>query len=207
MAILANRIFAAWVLAFVPLAVDGLACAEDGDRPEIRVGDQWHFAVYYTVPTKVPNRVWIVKSVTPNAIEGTENGQPLLLTPELNVLDSPRQAESNPRLLSFPLQVGKRWHYESNWTFKPKGSSGSIATNVEVLGREVVAVPAGEFDAFKLFAKGALGGMSPMNTFYAGETNTTYWYAPSARAIVKSVHHGPYLGTTIMELVAVQRGP
>jgi hypothetical protein len=66
------------------------------------------------------------------------------------------------------------------------------------VGRERVSVPAGDFDAFKLFARGTLGGSSPMNTFYAGETTTTYWYAPSARAIVKSVHHNPYLGRTIV---------
>jgi len=188
----------------------GVANATDrgvATRPDVRIGDQWQFAVYYTEPSKVPNRTWIVTSVSPDAIEATENGQPLRLTPELNVLDSPNHAESNPRQLSFPLRAGKRWRYESNWTFKPKGSKGTIAVDVEVLGRERVSVPAGEFDAFKLHARGKLGGSSPSNTFYGGETTTTYWYAPSARAIVKSEHHNPYLGRTFVELVALQRRP
>ncbi len=191
----------------VALAVAGTAAAQEAARPEIRAGDQWQFAVYYTVPSRIPNRTWIVKSVTAEAIEGTENGEPLRLTPELNVLDSPRQAETNPRMLRFPLRVGKRWKYKSHWTFKAKGSSGSIAMDVQVIGRERVLVPAGGFDAFKLFARGALGGDSPSNTYYAGDTTTTYWYAPSARAIVKSVHHNPYLGSTTTELVAMRRGP
>ena len=48
---------------------------------------------------------------------------------------------------------------------------------------------------------GELGGASPSNTFFAGQTTTTYWYAPAARAIVKSVHHNPYQGTTTVVLV------
>lgn len=127
------------------------------------------------------------------------------LTPDLNVLDSPRSSETNPGLLRFPLEVGKRWRYDSQWIFKPKNSRGTIATRVEVQARERVSVPAGEFDAFRLVAHGALGGNSPSNTFYGGETTTTYWYAPAARAIVKSQHHNPYLGKTTVELVSASR--
>ena len=182
------------------------ALAQPASRPDVRVGDQWQFAVYDSVPTRVPNRTWIVTAVTPAGIEATENGEPLRLTPELNVLDSPRSSETNPGLLRFPLEVGKRWNYESRWVFKFKGSTGTIAMAVEVQARERVIVPAGTFDAYRLFARGALGGNSPTNTFYGGDTTTTYWYAPEARAIVKSVHHNPYLGKSIVELVSVRLG-
>jgi len=182
------------------------ALAQPSPRPDIRVGDQWQFAVYDSVPTRVPNRTWIVTAVTPTGIEATENGAPLRLTPELNVLDSPRQSETNPGLLRFPLEVGQRWNYDSQWTFKPKNSTGTIAMAVEVQARERVSVPAGEFDAFRLFAHGKLGGTSPANSVYASETTTTYWYAPAARAIVKLTHHNPYIGRTHVELVSVRRG-
>jgi putative ABC transport system substrate-binding protein len=36
---------------------------------------------------------------------------------------------------------------------------------------------------------------------------TTYWYAPAARAIVKSVTHNPYLGMSTVELVEFQLQP
>lgn len=205
MATFTHRVLSVCIVALQSVAAADATEAGEATQPDVRVGDKWQFAVYSAQPTSEPNRTWVVTSVTPQAIEGTENGQPLRLTPELNVLDSPRHAESNPRLLSFPLRVGKRWQYESNWTFKQKGSSGTIAVEVQVLSRERVSVPAGEFDAFKLFAKGTLGGSSPMNTFYGGETTTTYWYAPSARAIIKSLHHNPYLGITVVELVSAQR--
>jgi hypothetical protein len=190
------------VAACVPSAL-----AQTADRPSVRLGDQWRFAVYYSVPSTEPTRVWLVTSVTPAGIEGTENGEPLILTPDMNVLESPRHRESNPRTLSFPLEVGKRWRYASDWVFKAKGSTGSVVVDVAVVGYEQVKVVAGTFDAFKLVARGTLHGTSPINSQYAGETTTTYWYAPAPRAIVKSVHHNPYLGTSTVELVAFQLRP
>jgi hypothetical protein len=136
-----------------------------------------------------------------------ENGEPLTLTSDLNVLESPRHKDSNPKALNFPLEVGKRWHYVSDWVFKPKGSKGGAAVDVTVLGYERITVPAGEFDAFKLAAKETLSGTSPINSQYAGETTRTYWYAPAARAIVKLVSHNPYLGPSTVELVGFKLRP
>lgn len=177
------------------------AHAQTAQRPAVAVGDSWQFVVYYTVPSRTPNRNWVITSIAGDRLLGTENGEALTLTAELNVIDSPRHSETNPRSLSFPLEVGKRWHYTSNWLFKPKSSRGSIAVDVVVLAYEPIEVAAGRFEAFKLQATGELGGSSPSNTFYAGQTTATYWYAPAARAVVKSVHHNPYLGTTTVELV------
>lgn len=77
------------------------------------------------------NRTWIIPSVTPDGIEGTENGEPLTMTPDLNVLKAPQYSYSNPMSLSFPLEVGKRWRYASDWVFKPKSSNGSVVTDVQ----------------------------------------------------------------------------
>lgn len=186
---------------FLLVLFSGSALAQTADRPRVEVGDQWHFVIYHEVPSTKPNRVWVITAVTAAGIDGTENGEPLRLTEELNVLESPRQSESNPKGLSFPLEVGKRWRYTSDWLFKPKASKGTIISDVVVVGHERVTVPAGEFDAFKLVAKASLHGISPINSQYAGETTTTYWYAPAALAIVKSVHHNPYLGRSTLELV------
>jgi hypothetical protein len=194
----------------VPLALAllaGSAPAQSTDRPSVRVGDQWSFVVYYGTPSKQPNRTWVITAVTPTGIEGTENGEPLMLTPDLNVLESPRHTDSHPRALSFPLEVGKRWQYASNWVFKPKGSRGRAVVDVAVLGHEKIVVPAGEFAAFKLVAHGTIRGISGINSQIDAETSATYWYAPAARAIVKSVSHNPYLGASTVELVAFQLQP
>lgn len=185
----------------------GPSLAQSAERPGVRVGDRWSFVEYYSVASVVPNRTWTITSVTPTGIEGTENGEPLRLTPELNVLDSPRSTASNPRALAFPLRVGKRWRFETDWLFKPKGSRGRTIVDVAVVGLEKVSVPAGAFDAYKLVAKGSLHGRSPINSQYAGETSETYWYAPAARAVVKSVRHNPYLGTSTVELVEYRLQP
>lgn len=193
-------------LAVLPFLIS-VATAQTASRPDIRVGDQWNFAAYYSVPSAAPNRVWRITAVTATGLEGTEDGLPLKLSHDLNVIESPRVKESNPRLLAFPLAVGKQWQFESDWEFKPKSSRGKYLASVVVVSYEKVSVPAGEFDAFKLTSREALRGTSPIGTQYAGETTRTYWYAPAARAIVKSISHSPYLGSATVELVQVERRP
>ena len=121
----------------------GPALAQRTERPEVRVGDRWQFVRYYSVPSTKPNLAWEINSVTATEISGTENGEPLLMTPDLNVVDSPMNKQSNPKALSFPLEVGNRWRFASDWLFKPKGSKGSMLVDVEVVAYERVAVPAG----------------------------------------------------------------
>ena len=197
------------VAAVVALALGavGPALAQRAERPEVRVGDRWAFVVYYATPSATPNRTWVVTSVAPARIEGTEDGEPLLLDADLNVLDSPRERNESPRLLRFPLAVGDRWSYASDYLFKPKNSRGRTATDVRVIAHERVAVVAGEFDAFRLEARSRLSGTSAVGSVIDAETVTTYWYAPSARAVVKSLHHNPYLGKSTVELVALALQP
>jgi hypothetical protein len=185
----------------------GPALAQKAERPEVKVGDRWQFVRYYSVASTKPNLTWEIKSVTETEILGTENGEPLRMTPDLNVVDSPERKQSTPEALSFPLEVGKSWRYATDWLFKPKGSMGSIVVDVEVVARERIAVPAGEFEAFKLVSKGWVSGTSPINSQYEGVITTTYWYAAAPRTIVKSVTHNPYLGASTVELVAYQLRP
>lgn len=185
-------------------ALAGSALAQTADRPQVKVGDQWQFVVYYSLPSTKPNRSWVITSVSPERVVGTENGELLVLTPDLGILDSPQGGESNPKPLSFPLEVGKRWRYTGDWVFKPKGSKGSFVVDVAVTGYEKVTVPAGEFDAFKLVRKESVSGTSPIGSQYDAVITTTYWYAAAAHAIVKSVRHNPYLGVSNIELVGFQ---
>jgi hypothetical protein len=193
------RVSSLTILAFAALASP--AMAQEADRPVIKVGDRWQFVEYYGIASTEPNRDWVVTTVTPSRIEGTENGEPLILTPELNVLESPRNKNSNPKALSFPLGIGKRWRYGTEWLFKVTGSKGTSNVDVKVVGHEKISVPAGEFEAFKLVSKASMRGVSTKNSQIEGEVTSTYWYAPAARAIVKSVTHNPYIGVTTVELV------
>jgi hypothetical protein len=199
------RAFFYAVLALVLVAAP--AVAQRADPPDVKVGDRWQFVEYYTVASTKPNRAWVITAVTPTGIEGTDNGEPLKLTRDMNVLESSVHRNSNPAVLNFPLEVGKRWQYTSNWFFKPKGSTGAIAVDISVLAYEKVKVPAGEFDAFRIAATEKVSGTSPINSQYAGEITRTYWYAPAARVIVKTVSRNPYLGPSTIELVAFDLRP
>ena len=186
------------VLALALAGLSTCAMAQKAEPPVVRAGDEWKFVVYYTVPSTTPNRSWVITSVGAAGIQGTENGEPLILSPELNILESTEIKASNMRMLSFPLEVGKKWHYESDWLFKPKASNGTFTSDVSVVAYEKINVPAGEFDAFKLVEKRAMRGVG-----IDVQTSLTSWYAPAANAIVKSVYINPSLGSTLTtELVS-----
>jgi hypothetical protein len=193
------------VLALATLS--GAAVAQKANRPIVKAGDRWQFVEYYGIASTEPNREWVVTSVTFSQIEGTENGELLTLTPELNVIESPRNKNSNAKALSFPLEVGKRWRFANDWVFKVTRSRGSSIVDVEVVGHEKVGVPAGDFEAFKLVSKGTIRGVSAKNSLIEGEVTSTYWYAPSARAIVKSISRNPYIGVTTVELIKLHQQP
>ena len=183
------------------------ATAQTADAPAIRVGDRWRFVEWYTVPSTTPNRDWAITSLDGTRVLGIENGEPLVLTKDLNVVDSPRNTASNPRDLDFPLAVGKRWRFDTDWTFKPKSSKGRASISVVVAAYERVTVPAGTFDAFHLESRERHSGRSPIGSVYDAEVLRSYWYAPGARAIVKRITKHPYLGPSTVELVSFELQP
>ena len=195
------------VMAGALLALPLAALPQTAERPVVQPGDQWRFVEWYTVPSTTPTRHWVITAVTPAGIEGTENGEPLLLSPDLSVLDSPRARESRAASLRFPLAVGKRWRYESDWLFKVKGSSGTMSVEVAVTAYEKVRVPAGEFDAFRLVSTRQVRGRSSFGSVIDGENVSTFWYAPAARAVVKAVSRNPYIGPSTVELVDYELRP
>jgi hypothetical protein len=183
-----------------------VACASAGaqvaERPEVRTGDRWRFAVYYAVPTAEPNRVWEIRSVGPDGIVATENDQPLRLTSDLNPRESPLLVQEGTEALRFPLRVGQQWAYVGQVRFKDNGSQARVETLVRVEAWERVRVPAGEFDAFRLASKGTIHGTSYGGSGQLrGESSSVYWYAPVARAIVKQKGRSTYRGEQTIELV------
>jgi hypothetical protein len=176
--------------------------AQVSNRPEVRPGDQWRFVVYCAVPSPVPNRAWAVDAVDAEAIVGTENGQPLRLTRDLNPRESPLTTQWSTEPLRFPLRVGEQWRYLGRVRFKDNGSHASVETQVRVEAWEKVNVVAGQFDAFRLRSKSKIDGTSYGGSGQLqGESTAVYWYAPAARAIVKSITRSTYRGESTVELV------
>ncbi len=177
-----RRLFSTAVVALA--VVTGPALAQKADGPNVKVGDQWRFEVRLgTGPSAVKTRdlARVITSVTPAGVECTDNGSKVVMTPDLNLIESSSDKHSDMRLLSFPLEVGKQWRSTDDTLEKMLGYEGRTHWSVAVVGYEKVRVPAGEFDTFKLEAKGewTLGA-------HSGEITRTYWYAPAARGVVKS---------------------
>lgn len=200
-----------WTLAVLAacsmFAVATLAqTAAKADRPDVKVGDQWQFRISANDRAPELNLTWVVTEVTPTEIKATENGQPLLLTRDMNQLESPRRTDSDLKLLSFPLEVGKAWTHVNNYVLKDTGTKGQQKYSMVVLTYEKVRVPAGEFDAFKLEATGSFSGLGYVGPV-SGLSSRTYWYAPAARAIVKEEINDPYRGRYGVELTSHKLQP
>jgi len=169
-----RRLSSVAVLALAVLT--GPVLAQKADRPNVKVGDRWLFAMRSGPGAAKLDLAWVAKSVTPAGVERTASGQQLALTPDLNAVESPRRKNS--------------------------GAKGRVSYNVAVVGYEKVRVAAGEFDAFKLEAKGSYSG-----TGGEGNAIRKYWYAPAARAVVKGEYWDTYRGSSTIELVEFQLQP
>jgi len=165
------------------MAETGAASGAKAERPDVKVGDRWK--IVCTEGREKSELVRVVESVGETQITFTENGKPATMTRELNQLESARRKDSDQRRLSFPLEVGKQWEFTDKWldhTSTPPDAVGSEKGKVKVVSYEKVRVPAGEFDTF------AVKWNSSWNNGMGGSgiTDYTYWYAPAARAIIKS---------------------
>ena len=165
------------------MAETGATSGAKAERPDVKVGDRWK--IVCTQGREKWELVRVVGSVGETQITFTENGKPATMTPELNPLESVRRKDSDNRRLSFPLEVGKQWEFTNKWldhTSNPPDAAGSENAKVKVVSYEKVRVPAGEFDTF------ALKWNSSWNNSMGGTgmSDYTYWYAPAARAIIKS---------------------
>ena len=100
----------------------------------------------------------------------------------------------------WPLELGKKWTYEEDWT-RSDGVTGNTQQDAEVVAYEEVIVPAGKFMAFKINYRGwyrnSQGG--------SGKQNDTFWYAPDANADVKHIRDDGYNMYT-RELTNYKRG-
>lgn len=78
-------------------------------------------------------------------------------------------------LMEFPLKTGKKWSWTGSFKFMLK--SFTFTTQSEVLAKEKVKVPAGNYEAFKVRTKRLVS-----NRLLGEETR---WYAPGV-GLVKS---------------------
>lgn len=177
------KLLAAATLAAAFVPVLHAQPAPSGDKPTYAVGDAWQWVrADRRTGLKEGESRRTVTAVAGDRVEGSEN-QGRFVMVDHKSMESPDWVRTgDPRFLDFPLAVGKKWSFK----FEQKNNASPNTTrwqyDAEVVAAEKVKVPAGEFEAFKIRYRGYWDGSGGGN----GSATLTNWYAPAARATVRS---------------------
>ncbi len=90
----------------------------------------------------------------------------------------PEQSET-PKY-DWPLEVGKKWKYENNWTSQD-GTTGKQSQNAEVLSYQEETVAAGTFMAYTIKYTGKITN----SRGYSADETEIWLYAPSVKYFIK----------------------
>jgi len=94
--------------------------------------------------------------------------------------------KSSTPFRDFPLEVGKKWTYASEWT-NESGEKGKTSQEAEVISFEKLKVAAGKFMAYKIRYEGFVENYSAGGK---GQVVDTYWYCPALKTSIKHVQEG-----------------
>jgi hypothetical protein len=118
----------------------------------------------------------------------------------VDVSSTLNQDQGDTPYRSWPLKVGKKWTYESDWK-NNEGTPMKTSLNAEVVSYGEEAVLAGRFAAFKIEYKGtitnSIGGASNIHEIY--------WYAPELKVNIRKVQDDGY-GSYVLELYDYKKG-
>lgn len=96
------------------------------------------------------------------------------------VTDIVKPEESDTPKYDWPLVVGKKWKYESNWT-SDDGTTGSQSQDAEVLSFKEEKIEAGTFMAYTIKYKGKI----TTSRGYNAKTDEVWLYAPAIKNFIK----------------------
>ena len=109
--------------------------------------------------------------------------------------------QSSTPFRSWPLYVGKKWKYESEWE-NNEGTKGKTSQDAEVVSFEEVNIPAGKFMAYKIEYK----GMVTNSRGFKGKMSDTWWYCPELKTYIRHVNKDGY-GVYTNELTSYIKSP
>lgn len=99
-------------------------------------------------------------------------------TMPLSDITKPEESET-PRY-KWPLEVGKTWKYEKNWTSQD-GTTGTQSQDAKVLSYKEETVDAGTFMAYTIEYKGTVSN----SRGYNAQTDEVWLYAPEIKNFIK----------------------
>ncbi|WP_191859549.1 hypothetical protein [Hanstruepera ponticola] len=89
------------------------------------------------------------------------------------------ETSATPRY-KWPLEVGKTWTYEKDWTSQD-GTTGKQSQDVEVLSYKEETVGAGTFMAYTIEYKGTVSN----SRGYSAQTDEVWVYAPEVKNFIR----------------------
>lgn len=88
--------------------------------------------------------------------------------------------ESETPKYDWPLDVGKKWKYENNWTSQD-GTTGKQSQDVEILSYQEETVEAGTFMAYTIKYTGKITN----SRGYSADETEVWLYAPAVKTFIK----------------------
>ena len=141
------------------------------------VGEQWEYTYKSTSEGKIMNEGKTTKEVVVY-----KNGLGFLYGKDTVQITNPSSEKSATPNKDWPLEVGKKWRYESE---APNGVGDrmTIKQDAEVISYGDVTVKAGTFKAFKIVYTGTVRNHKYSKT--GGPSNDVWWYAPALKSYIK----------------------
>ena len=96
------------------------------------------------------------------------------------VSDIVKPEQSETPKYDWPLEVGKKWKYENNWTSQD-GTIGNQSQDAEVLSYQEETVEAGTFMAYTIEYKGKITN----SRGYSADEKEVWLYAPTVKSFIK----------------------
>lgn len=180
-------IAAACLTAAVASGEEGaLSSVERAELPIYRVGDSWLFGKDgkpYSMPQSV---IEVTSHLTRITIPSAHD-----VTHEIDIdatgnetSDGYDEYRPSHDQLRFPLTVGASWG--ADYIMIPTGRDSQwITHHASVEAAEIVHVPAGDFFAFRIVNTGTANTIQAGRYAGSNRFSQEYWYAPSAKRIVK----------------------
>ena len=96
------------------------------------------------------------------------------------ITDIVKKDESKTPKYAWPLQMGKKWKYENNWTSQD-GTTGKQSQNAEILSYQEETVEAGTFMAYTI----KYTGKTTNSRGYNANEEEVWLYAPEVKNFIK----------------------
>lgn len=96
------------------------------------------------------------------------------------VTDIVKPEQSETPKYDWPLEVGKKWKYENNWTSQD-GTTGSQSQDAEILSYQEETVEAGTFMAYTI----EYIGKTTNSRGYSADEKEVWLYAPAVKNFIK----------------------